>query len=162
MNFLETGLPFDLLLEGIVSILLIATIGYCAMIDRRLRAMRSGQDGLRDLIGELSAATEQASDAITRLRDASNATGQKLSEHVARGRSLADELAFMLEAGNDIANRLGNIDARRAPAGIVPNLKPASGPRQASAAPARETARAAQPQKSQAQHPLLDLLKRAR
>ncbi len=159
MNFLETGLPFDLLLEGIVAMLLVATIGYCAMIDRRLRAMRSGQDGLRDLIRELSLATEQAADAIARLRDASNATGQKLSEQVTRGRGLADELAFMLEAGNDIANRLGNIDARRAPAGIVPNLKPAAGPRQANPAPSRETARAAQ---TQAQHPLLDLLKRAR
>ncbi len=162
MNFLETGLPFDLLLEGIVSILLIATIGYCAMIDRRLRAMRSGQDGLRDLISELSVATEQASDAISRLRDASNATGQKLSEQVARVRGLADELAFMLEAGNDIANRLGNIDARRAPAGVVPNLKPASGPRQASSVPVREAVKPAPAQKSQAQHPLLDLLKRAR
>ncbi|MEN6543701.1 DUF6468 domain-containing protein [Parvibaculum sp.] len=162
MNFLETGLPFDLLLEGIVAMLLVATIGYCATIDRRLRAMRSGQDGLRDLIHELSLATGQASEAIARLRDASNATGQKLSEQVSRGRSLADELAFMLEAGNDIANRLGSIEARRAPAGIVPNLKPAAGPRQASATPVRDAGKGTPSQQSQAQHPLLDLLKRAR
>ncbi len=157
MSVLNNGVPFDLLLEGIVSILLAATIGYCATLDRRLRAMRSGQDGLRDLIRDLSAATGQAADAIARLRDASNATGQQLTEQVARGRSLADELALMLESGNAIADRLGNMESRRAStpaASTTPVMQPAAAPR---VVPPRETKTVPTPQ-----HPLLDLLKRAR
>jgi len=161
MSMLNNGVPFDLLLEGIVSVLLAATIGYCAMLDRRLRAMRSGQDGLRDLIRDLSAATGQAADAIVRLREASNATGQQLSEQVTRGRSLADELALMLESGNAIADRLSNMESRRAamPATSavppMPVMQPAAAPRTTPAP--REAKVVPTPQ-----HPLLDLLKRAR
>lgn len=157
MNVLNGVMPFDLMLEIIVSVLLAATIGYCAMLDRRLRAMRSGQDGLRELIEDLSVATRQASEAIGRLREASNATGQQLSEQVARGRGLADELALMLESGNAIANRLGSLEMRRPIVGTAPALQPATGPRGANSATSREASKAAAPQ-----HPLLDLLKRAR
>lgn len=157
MNVLNGVMPFDLMLEIIVSVLLAATIGYCAMLDRRLRAMRSGQDGLRELIEDLSVATRQASEAIGRLREVSNATGQQLSEQVARGRGLADELALMLESGNAIANRLGSLEMRRPIVGTAPALQPAIGPRGAHNAAPREASKAAAPQ-----HPLLDLLKRAR
>lgn len=157
MSVLNGAMPFDLMLEIIVSVLLAATIGYCAMLDRRLRAMRSGQDGLRDLIHDLSVATSQASDAIARLREASNATGQQLSEQVARGRGLADELALMLESGNAIADRLGSLEMRRPVMSVPPVIQPAAGPRNVSSATFRETSKTAAPP-----HPLLDLLKRAR
>ncbi|HEY4345113.1 MAG TPA: DUF6468 domain-containing protein [Parvibaculum sp.] len=149
------NLPIDLMLEIIVCVLLVATIGYCAMLDRRLRAMRTGQDGLRDLIRDLSGATEQAIGAIARLRQASDATGGALTEQVKRGRALADELSLMVQAGNDIANRLGGIETRRPVAAPVP--QPAAGPRIVQASQQKPVAKpAAEP------HPLLDLLKRAR
>lgn len=158
MNALN-GLPMGLMLEAIVAVLLAATIGYCATLDRRLRAMRSGQDGLRDLIRDLSAATGQAADAIARLREAGDATGQALGEQVKRGKALADELALMVEAGNRIADRLTAAEPRRAapasmPARTLPQSQPATGPRATAAS--RETKPAAAP------NPLLDLLKRAR
>jgi hypothetical protein len=148
------NLPMDLMLEVIVCVLLAATIGYCATLDRRLRAMRSGQDGLRDLIRDLSGATEQATNAIARLRQASDATGGALIEQVKRGRALADELSLMVQAGNDIANRLGGIETRRP----APVAQPAAGPRIV------QTSREAKPaaKNSAEPHPLLDLLKRAR
>jgi hypothetical protein len=151
------GLPMDLLLEGIVAILLAATIGYCATLDRKLREMRSGQDGLRDLIQDLGVATAQASDAIVKLREASEATGQSLGEQVKRGRALADELTLIVEAGNRIADRLSGAEPRQmmpppAPARPAPQMQLASAPR--SAGPATRDAAPA--------HPLLDLLKRAR
>jgi hypothetical protein len=159
MTMLDS-LPMDLVLEGIVSVLLAATIGYCAMLDRRLRAMRSGQDGLRDLIRDLGTATEQAVSAIARLREASDATGQALGDQVKRGRALADELGLIVEAGNRIADRLSDSELRRAspppmPAKMAPQMQPAAGPR--NSAPAQRDARPAA-----TAHPLLDLLKRAR
>jgi len=151
------------MLEVIVSLLLIATIGYCATIDRRLRAMREGQDGLRDLIRDLSGATTQAMSAIAHLRQASDATGAALSEQVKRGATLADELSLMGQAGNDIANRLGGIETRRSAAPSMPQPQPQMQPRivqsrpvAASRAPVAASTPKAEP------HALLDLLKRAR
>ncbi|MGV8996849.1 MAG: DUF6468 domain-containing protein [Parvibaculaceae bacterium] len=150
------------MLEIIVSLLLIATIGYCATIDRRLRAMREGQDGLRDLIGDLSGATTQALSAIAHLRQASDATGAALSEQVKRGSALADELSVMVQAGNDIANRLGGIETRRSPASSMP--QPQMQPRIVQSRPAQPLAasRPAAVRPNSETHPLLDLLKRAR
>lgn len=148
------NLPLDLMLEVIVCVLLVATIGYCATLDRRLRAMREGQDGLRSLIADLSAATTQAMSAITHLRQAGDATGVALTEQVKRGRALADELALMVQSGNDIANRLGGIETRRP---VTPRAattsQPAAGPR---IVQQKSPIKAAEP------HPLLDLIKRTR
>lgn len=152
------NLPLDMMLELIVCVLLVATIGYCATIDRRLRAMRTGQDGLRELINDLSSATSQAMNAISHLRQASDATGAALTEQVKRGGALADELSLMVQAGNDIANRLGGIETRR-PVASSPSVQPASAPRIvqtriAASRPADKTSGEARA--------LLDQLKRAR
>lgn len=164
MTILPAGLSVGLLLEALVCVLLAATIGYCAMLDRRLRAMRSGQDGLRDLIRDLSGTTEQALAAIGRLKEASDVTGQTLGEQVKRARALGDELALMIEAGNDIADRLGNLDMRRpAPPPVAASpVMPASGPRAAVPQAMREAKPARETKKMRETHPLLDALKRAR
>lgn len=158
MNF-----PLDMMLEVIVCVFLAATIGYCATIDRRLRAMRDGQDGLRDLVVELSNATQQATNAIAHLRQASDATGKALSDQVKRGQALADELSVMVQAGNDIANRLGGIETRRVSAPrkapepeVIPRIVKPRTP-QVQPSQARTPARDADEPNS-----LLDLLKRAR
>ncbi|MBL4864552.1 MAG: hypothetical protein JKY63_06665 [Rhodobiaceae bacterium] len=47
------NIPTDLILDALVAILLAATIFYCAMLDRRLKALRSGQDGFKAIIDQL-------------------------------------------------------------------------------------------------------------
>ena len=44
----------SLIVELALSGLLLATIGYCAVLERRLSALRKGQDGLKDTIGALN------------------------------------------------------------------------------------------------------------
>ncbi|MBI1263089.1 MAG: hypothetical protein GC184_15330 [Rhizobiales bacterium] len=157
-------LPFDVMLEAIVCVLLLATIGYCAVIDRRLRAMRAGQDGLRVLVHDLNTATERAATAIHRLKETNDVTGRELGERVARARALADELGMMVESGNGIADRLASIDMRRVArtaASQQPQPQPVAGPRQAPAQASRPAA-APQTRGGLDMHPLLDALKRAR
>ena len=151
-----SSLPIGLLLEIIVCVFLAATIAYCAMLDRRLRTMRSGQDGLRELVGELDVATQRAVSAIEALKQASAVTGKELGSGVTRARALADELSLMIESGERIAERLGR--------GVMPAaprmpLQPAAGPRHVAAPSpsARDAAVAAR-----AANQLLDALKKAR
>ena len=152
-------LPIGLILEVIVCVFLAATIAYCAMLDRRLRAMRSGQDGLRELVGELNTATQRAASAIEALKQASAATGAELGDGVTRARVLADELSLMIESGERIAERLGRgvAPAERMASPRAP-LQPAAGPRHAAPSPtARDAAVAAR-----AANQLLEALKKAR
>ncbi|ABS64174.1 conserved hypothetical protein [Parvibaculum lavamentivorans DS-1] len=155
-------LPLGVFLEIIVCVFLAATIAYCAMLDRRLRAMRSGQDGLRDLVRELNVATQRAVTAIDGLKQASAATNDELGERVRTGRILADELTLMIEAGNSIAERLGHGDRPALPRAPSPSatFQPGNGPRSTPVpkpASGRDSATAAR-----AAHQLLDALKRSR
>lgn len=145
-------LPFDVFLEIIVCVFLAATIAYCAMLDRRLRAMRSGQDGLRELVGELNNATQRAVSAIDGLKQASEATNEELGERVRTARTLADELSLMLDSGNRIAEKLGRTDRAATSRAPVQAAGPRSTPQVPSARDAAVAARAA--------NQLLDALKK--
>ncbi|MBA4209180.1 MAG: hypothetical protein C0454_06595 [Parvibaculum sp.] len=129
-------LPFSTVLEIVVCLFLAATIAYCAVLDRKLRAMRAGQDGMRELVIELNGATQRAAGAIDGLRRASEESGEELAERIRRGRALADELSLMLESGNSIAEKLGRAErpAKAAPATATrPGTRPVS-PRDAATA----------------------------
>ncbi len=101
-------MPIGLLLDGLVALLLVLTVAYCHQLNRRLGALRSGQDGLKDLIRGLNDATERAQAGIAQLKMAGDAAGKDLKEAVSRARELSDELSLMIEAGNNIADRLEN------------------------------------------------------
>lgn len=104
--------PVGLLLEGMLAVLLGVTVFYCIHLDRKLRALRSGQDGLRDVIRGLNSATQTAQSSVAQLRLAGEATATDLSEVVTRARALADELSLMIEAGNSLADRLEGLRTR--------------------------------------------------
>ena len=95
-----------LILEGLVGILLVVTVVYCAILDRRLRALRDGQDGLKAIIEGLDAATLRAQTGVAELRVSGEAVSTKLTEQVGKARSLADELEIMVEAATRLADRL--------------------------------------------------------
>ena len=97
---------YALIADGLVAALLIVTIGYCFMLNTKLQALRSGQDGLRDVITALNQATENAQNSILQLKAAGEATGADLRQAISEARNLADELSVMVEAGDNIADRL--------------------------------------------------------
>lgn len=99
-------LPIGLLLEGLVAVLLAMTVVYCFILDRRLRQLRSGQDGMKEVISGLNSATERAQGSVAQLKIAGDAAGGELREAVTKARALSDELSVMIEAGNNIADRL--------------------------------------------------------
>ena len=73
-----------LIIELLVAVLLITTIGYCMVLNARLKALRGDEHFLKATIGELMAATEVAERAIIGLkattREAEQALGQKLRD----------------------------------------------------------------------------------
>lgn len=73
-----------LIIELLVAVLLVTTIGYCMVLNKRLKALRADEHLLKATIGELLAATEVAERAIIGLkattREAEIALGQKLRD----------------------------------------------------------------------------------
>jgi len=104
-----SSLSISLAIELIVGALLIATIVYCFLLDRRLRALRDGEGDLRQIVVALDRATTRAQGAITDLRVSCDTLTRDMERDLKKARGLADELALMVEAGDHIAERLGSL-----------------------------------------------------
>ena len=96
----------SLIVEIVLSLLLTLTVGYCALLERKLSLLRKGQDGLKETIGEFNSAITSAGVSMRLLKSAAAEISEKLETEVARGRSLADELAVLTASGERIASRI--------------------------------------------------------
>lgn len=101
-------MDWKILLDLLVSILLIATIGYAVMLNQRLTQLRKNRDDLAKIIVSFNEATVRAESSIPKLRKAAEDAGQSLQERVEKAQSLRDDLAFMIERADTMANRLEN------------------------------------------------------
>lgn len=99
-------MSLSLIVEIALTALLAATVIYCAILERKLAGLRSGQDGLKKTISELNAAIVSAGASMRMLKTAAATAGEDLDAHVTRGRSLSDELSLLLASGERIAERI--------------------------------------------------------
>ena len=83
--------------EALVCLLLAAAVAMCWRVDRRLRALRSGQDGLKDTIAALNDAVDRARASLAALDRASKDQGAALKSEVEAARRLSDELRFLTD-----------------------------------------------------------------
>lgn len=88
--------PMTLALEIALAVLLAACLFYCWRLDKKLSAMRSGQDGIREAARELMDSVNAAETAIRNLRSAANEAGRDLQGRIDTARSLADNLGLAL------------------------------------------------------------------
>jgi len=102
------AVDWKVVLDIIVSVLLIATIGYAWMLNQRLSSLRKNRDDLAKTIAAFNEATLRAESSIPKLRKAAEESGQTLQERVEKAQSLRDDLAFMIERADTMANRLEN------------------------------------------------------
>ena len=93
-------------LDIIVAILLAATIAYAVMLNRRIGQLRRDREDLAKLIATFNDATARAEAGIPKLRRAAEDAGVGLQERVEKAQSLRDDLAFLIEHADSMANRL--------------------------------------------------------
>lgn len=105
------GLAFEIL----VCVLLLAAMVACWRVDRRLRALRNGQDGLRETITQLNDAVDRARASLAALDRAAKDGGASLRSEVETARKLADELRFLNENGDARAARMAERPRRAVP-----------------------------------------------
>lgn len=100
---------FALVIESLVAILLLITIGYCTLLNRRLTLLKADEQSLRGTIAELVTATEIAERAIQGLKLTVRECDQNLSGQLQTGTELSEKLAAQISTGDDIVARLTKI-----------------------------------------------------
>jgi hypothetical protein len=101
-------MTLTLAVELILMGLLAATLVYCILLERRLAALRAGQDGLKETIGELNEAIATAGASMRALKAAAGDAATSLDEKLTRAHTLIDELTVITSAGERIAERITN------------------------------------------------------
>jgi len=115
---------YKLILDVIVAILLAATIGYALMLNRRLGELRRNRDDLARLVNAFNDATARAEAGIPKLRRAADEAGATLQERVEKAQTLRDDLAFMIERAEGMANRLEGTVRQARDVKIPPSAQP--------------------------------------
>ena len=86
--------PLQLVLEAVLALLLGACLFYFWRLDRRLAALRSGQDGVLAAAAELAQAVTHAETAVRTLRATAQDAGRDLQARINDARATADRLGL--------------------------------------------------------------------
>lgn len=99
---MTTAMALDLLLAA----LLVATIAYAILLNRRLTILRQGKEELRRLIADFMEASEKARTGMTEMRTSGETTAHALTKMLDEAQGLRDDLNFLIERGGAMADRL--------------------------------------------------------
>ena len=86
-----------LMIESLVAVLLLLTIGFCLVLNGRLKKLKADEQALKGTISELITATEIAERAIAGLKMTVRDCDQNLSERLRVGESLVRELGGQID-----------------------------------------------------------------
>ena len=111
---------FGIVIEGLVAVLLVVTIGYCMVLNKRLQRLKSDEQSLKATIGELITATEIAERAIGGLKHAVRDVNENLGDQLASATEMSRVLTKQLAEGDDVLRRLSKIAAAARPTSAAP------------------------------------------
>ncbi len=130
--------------DFVVAILLMFTIYYAAKLSRKLSALRADKSALHTLVQNLMQASSSAEAGVKGLKAAAEEMNRELQRRLQEGQSLRDDLAYMIDRGGSLADRMEvslrpRHDASRPePATAPARLRAQEASRAAAEAPRRE------------------------
>lgn len=96
----------SILLDLVVATLLIATIVYASVLNRKLAALRNNKQEMEAMVNRLVQTTEHAEHGLADLKAAAGEKGEELDKRVKDATALVDDLGFLVDKGNSLADRL--------------------------------------------------------
>ncbi|OIQ63784.1 hypothetical protein GALL_546740 [mine drainage metagenome] len=116
-------------LEIVLMVLLAATLVQAIRLERALGVLKRDRASLEALVAGFNISTNQAESGIQKLRAAADGTGRHIEEQLTKSGSMKDDLIYLTERGDRLADRLERLvraarpltgDRTEAPAGPAP------------------------------------------
>jgi chromosome segregation ATPase len=98
-----------LAIESLVAVLLMLTIGYCMLLNSRLKRLKADESSLKATIAELITATEIAERAIGGLKHTVRDVNENLGNQLTSASQMSQQLKKQLAEGDNIYRRLSKI-----------------------------------------------------
>ncbi len=95
-----------MLINAVIIVLLAITIGYCWLLNRRIKVLQDSKGELAKLLKHFDESTQRASESIVGLQVASKKIGENIQHRMDKANYVLDDLSFMIEKGNKLANQM--------------------------------------------------------
>src|SRR5665213_3601269 len=102
-------------IESLVALLLMTTIGYCMLLNARLKRLKADENSLKATIGELITATEIAERAIGGLKLTVRDVNENLNAQLTAAGQISIQLKKQLAEGDMVVRRLSKIASAARP-----------------------------------------------
>lgn len=103
------GISLGVIVEASVAILLATTIGYCVILNQRLKRLHSDRDTLRKMVADLVQATTLANTAVHELKAAALEADTVLNGRLEEAEKFGIELANHVTAGQQVMDKIARI-----------------------------------------------------
>lgn len=103
------GLPLGMFIESAVAVLLALTIGYCMVLNNRLKRLHADKDMMRQMVADLVTATNLANQAIKELKQTAVEADLSLNARLEEAERFGVELANHVSAGTGLMERIARI-----------------------------------------------------
>jgi chromosome segregation ATPase len=107
---------FGVAIESLVAILLMLTIGYCMLLNSRLKRLKADEHSLKATIAELITATEIAERAIGGLKHTVRDVNENLGDQLQAAGQMSQQLKKQLAESDNVLRRLSRIAIAARPA----------------------------------------------
>jgi chromosome segregation ATPase len=111
-------------IESLVALLLMLTIGYCMLLNARLKRLKADENSLKATIGELITATEIAERAIGGLKLTVRDVNENLGNQLTAAGHLSEQLKKQLAEGDNVVRRLSKIASAARPSSEASSAAP--------------------------------------
>ncbi|MEP7240092.1 MAG: DUF6468 domain-containing protein [Devosia sp.] len=112
-------LSLGMIVEGSVAVLLAVTIGYCIILNTRLKRLHADRDVLAKMIGDLVQATVLANGAIKELKTAALEVEGSLDQRLTEAAELDAELKAQVVNGTQLIEKLARITSVARPQPVI-------------------------------------------
>lgn len=116
------GLPLGFFVESAVAVLLLLTIGYCILLNSRLKRLHADRSVLQQMVADLVGATNLANQAIKELKTTAMDADLALNARLEEAERFGIELANHVSAGSMLMDRIAKITS------IARNTQPIAAP----------------------------------
>lgn len=100
---------FEFIINISIIVLLVPTLVYAYKLNKNLNLLRQNQNSLAKLVEALNDATFKAENSIPKLKSVTEHSSEGLKEVVDNAKTLKDDLMFINERADNLADRLETV-----------------------------------------------------
>jgi len=95
-------MPYSILLDVLLALLLVITIGYAVSLNKKLGVLREHKNEMQELALGFADATRRAENSIVKLKS----TSETMQARMEKAENLQEDLIFLIDRGSSAADRL--------------------------------------------------------